>query len=195
MSAPFQPPRRFVRPLAMRGTIAAHVNPLVHPVVVAPSLPPPVFPVHHVVFAQPQPQPPPPPPPPTPTPMVHRVAIMVTNGASVVLQVRTYQQSLPGHTLRVGQRPGDCLRALMGQLGLPHAMLKHFDITHRGMVTRVYVYPLAMSPMALQRIHAAMAAHRMQGPPTCVHFHARNHADGMTADAMAYAAANARWLM
>jgi len=49
--------------------------------------------------------------------------------------------------------------------------------------------------VALQRINAAMAAHRMSGAPTIVHFHSRNYTDGMTADAMAYAAANARWLM
>lgn len=195
MSSPFQPPRPFQRFGFTRGMIAAHVNPppmismspfppaaAVHRVVVAPPQPPPL--VHRVVLAP-------------PLPHVQRVSILLTDGMTVALrQFRsTHTMSLPGHTLRAGQSVGQCLRVLMGQLGLRHKMLKHFDITHRGVVTRVFVYPVSLGPAFIGPMSATMNSSGMSGTVVVVNFHTTFRVDAMSVDAMAYTASHLPYLM
>ena len=136
---------------------------------------------------------------------ISMVGMIPCDGNTVLLRERHGVLTLPEHRLYTGQSVDTLKNTLAQQLGFPSRFVKHFDITHHGIVTRDFIMPShGMSSDAMTR---TMNAHSMPGKMvrialTSISGHTvydmrgiAYRLDDKTADALAYLVKHVHHLM
>ena len=92
---------------------------------------------------------------------ISMVGMIPCDGNTVLLREHRGVLTIPEHRLYAGQSVDTLKNTLEQQLGFPSRFVKHFDITHHGIVTRDFIMQChGMSSAAMTR---TMNAHRMRG--------------------------------